>query len=88
MRYLFLIELFGFIGLVWFMGRMHRRGVLTEQFFALSSLTYISLFLLTAFLLAPLTFDILLIWVIITAVLWVIGYPFARWIYRQAIPPR
>ncbi len=88
MKYLFLMEVFGFIGIMWLMGKMYRRGMLTEQFFAVLSFTYISLFLLTAFLLAPLSYGILLIWVIITAVLWIVGYPFARWVYRQVIPPK
>jgi hypothetical protein len=88
MKYIFLMEMFGFFGLIWLMARMYKFRKLTEQFFAILSLTYISLFLLTGFLMVPPTYVDLFIWAIITILVWLIGYPFAKWIYRQMISPK
>jgi len=88
MKYIFLMEMFGFFGLIWLMARMYKIGKLTEQFSAILILCYLSLFLLTVFLLVPPTYVDLFIWAVITILVWLIGYPFALWIYRQIIPPK
>ena len=85
---MFYIEIFGFFGVIWLMANMQRRGKLTEQFFAIMSLSYISLFVLTAFLLAPPKYEFFLIWAVITMIFWILGYPSARWLYRQLFPPK
>ena len=88
MKYLFLAEVFGFVGIMWLLGNMYKQGKLTEQFFAILTLTYISIFLLTGFLLVTPTYVDLIFWAILTILVWLIGYPFARWIYRQVLPPK
>ena len=75
-------------GLVWLMARMYKLGKLTENFFVILILTYISLFLLTLFILVPPTDLDIFIWAVITIIVWLIGYPFGRWIFRQLLPPK
>lgn len=82
------MEAFGFFGLIWFMARLYSLGKLTEQFSAILILCYISIFLLTGFLLTPPTYVDLSVWAIVTILVWVIGYPFSRWIYKQLFPPK
>ena len=82
------IEIFGFFGMILLMANLQKRGNLTEQFFAIGSLSYISLFMLTAFLIAPISLEVTLVWVLVTIIQWIIGYPFARWLYRQMFPPK
>jgi len=82
------IEIFGFFGMILLMANLQKRGNLTEQFFAIGSLSYISLFMLTAFLIAPISLEVTLVWVVVTIIQWIIGYPFARWLYRQMFPPK
>jgi len=82
------IEIISHFGMLMFMGNMQKRGKLTEQYFALVQVAYLNLYTLTGFLLAPATFEVILIFAIITIIFWVLGYPFARWVYRQMFPPK
>jgi hypothetical protein len=88
MVYLLYFELLVYFGLLWHMGFMRQKGSLTEKYFAIMQLAYISLFILTGFLLAPPSLGILWTLLVTIAALWAIGYPFARWLYRQLFPPR
>lgn len=77
------IEIISHFGVLMYMGVMQRRGKLTEQFFALVQVGYSNLYVLTGFLITPLTLKITMAFITITILLWVLGYPFTRWIYRQ-----
>ncbi len=80
------IEIISHLGMLMYMGIMQKRGKLTEQFFALVQVGYFNLYVLTGFLIGPVTFKVTIALVVVTIILWVLGYPFARWIYRQVFP--
>jgi hypothetical protein len=82
------IEIISYFGVVWYMGIMQKRGKLTEQYFALIQVGYISLITVTGFLLAPMSLEVTFTWVVIMIIYWILGYPFARWLYRQLFQPR
>jgi hypothetical protein len=86
--FMLFIEIISHFGMLMYMGIMQKRGKLTEQFFALSQVGYFNLYVLTGFLLTPLTLNITITFVVITIILWILGYPFARWIYRQLFANR
>ena len=81
--FLLCVETISYIGMLIYMGILQKRGKLTEQFFALSQLGYLNLYMLTGFLISPLTPKVTLVFLLLMIILWVVGYPFARWLYRQ-----
>ena len=93
MRMILNIEVICYFGLILFQIILAVRGLLTEQLFALLQVAFISLIMITAGLDAnlssphPYPFG-LLTGSIGTIVFAVIGYPIARWIYRQVFPPK
>lgn len=86
--YIIYAEIICYFGMIWLMATMQKRGTLTGNYFALAQLIFVSLFVLTGSLLAPPTYCITLIWAAITIIIWLVGYPFARWLYRQIFPQR
>jgi len=82
------IEIISYLGVIWLMGAMQKRGKLTEQFFALVQIGYISLFTLTGSLIGSVNLQVTIVLAFITIIYWVLGYPFARWLYRQMFPPK
>lgn len=86
--FIFIIEIISHFGMLLYMGIIQKRGKLTEQFFALVQVGYFNLYILTGFLITPVTSRVTVVFVLITIILWVIGYPFARWVYRQMFPSK
>jgi hypothetical protein len=82
------IEIVSYFGVIWFMGVMQKRGRLTEQFFAIVQVGYISVITLTGFLVGSLTWQTIVALVVIIIIYWILGYPFARWAYRQLFSPK
>ncbi len=88
MRLLLAIEIIGYFGELGLQAYWGIRGLLTEQRFALLQVATISLILITANLYYAepgYPFGVL-VGSIATLVFMVVGYPVARWLYRQVFP--
>ena len=85
MKIILAMELIGYIGMIWIQGRWYKRGELTANRFAIFQVTYLSLFILTGFLAISETFESTIVGIILSILVWVIGYPIARWIYKQMV---
>jgi hypothetical protein len=89
MKYLLLLELIGYYAIILHQRSLYRQGKLTANYFALLQVAIWNLMLITgAFALSEsfnLWFAVILL--VISIIGWVIGYPFARWLYKQ-LPPR
>ncbi len=85
-----IIEVIGYFGILALQGFWYARGELTEQRFALFQVASLSLIMITSviFSSSPEYPFGLLAGSIGTIVFAVIGYPIARWIYRQVFPPK
>lgn len=83
MRLLILGLMFGFFGVIWFLKRLQKRGELTERRFALVVVTYWSLFTISVFLMLSAESTGIIIGAVLSILWYVLGYPMARWIYRQ-----
>lgn len=87
MRYILIAELIGYLGIIWLQGIWYKRGELNENKFALFQVTYFSLFILSGFLYYS-SLEYIFTGVTLSILSWVIGYPVARWVYRQVRPPK
>lgn len=87
MRYILIIELIGYFGIIWLQGIWYQRRELTENRFALYQVTYLSLLILTAFVYYS-SVEYVINGAILSTLCWIIGYPVAKWIYRQSFPPK
>ncbi len=93
MSQLLVIEVIGYFGVILLQIFWGIRGMLTEQRFALFQVAPLTLIMITAGLDAylssphPYPFGLLAL-SIGTIVFAIIGYPIARWIYRQVFPPK
>ncbi len=88
MMFILFSEIIGYFGIIWIQSIWYVRGELTENRFALFQVAYWSLFLMTAFLTISTTLEVTIMGVVLSLLCWVIGYPMARWIYRQVFPPK
>jgi ABC-type Fe3+ transport system permease subunit len=88
MMLILFVEIVGYFGLLWLQATWYKNGQLTESRFALFQIAYWSLFTITAFLAISTTSEVTIIGIIVAVLLWVLGYPMARWIYRQVFPPK
>jgi hypothetical protein len=89
MKEILIVEVIGYFGvillqIIWFV-----RGELTEQRFALFQVATLTLIMITAgldaYLSSRYTFGLVMV-SIGTIVFAFVGYPIARWIYRQVFP--
>ena len=80
---LFIFEIIGYAGVIWILGTWKKNGELTPNRFALFQAGYLSLFILTAVLAISTTPEVTLIGVLLAGFWWVIGFPLAKWVYRQ-----
>ncbi len=90
MRPIIIIEVICYFGVILLQIFWGIRGVLTEQRFALFQVASLSLIMITVGLFdySP-EYPFGLIAISIAVFLfWIIGYPMARWIYRQVFPPK
>jgi len=93
MAQILMIEVIGYFGILALQGFWYARKELTEQRFALFQVAPLTLIMITAGLDAylssphPYPFGLLAL-SIGTIVFAIIGYPIARWIYRQTLPPK
>ena len=90
MRLMLIIEIVGYFGILALQVFWAIHGILTEQRFALFQVGSLTLIIITVglFNYSP-EFPFGLIAISIAVfLLWVIGYPMARWIYRQIFPPK
>ena len=78
------VEMVGYIGILLLQGIWYKRGELTENRFALFQVAFWSLFTLTAILAVSTTLELTAIGITLSVMWWMIGYPLARWIYKQA----
>ncbi len=85
MAVLLVVEGAGYLGMLWLQASWRRQGVLTANRFALFQVAFLSLFVLTVSLIAVPRMDGKLIGTVLSLLLWPIGYPFARWLYRQVL---
>jgi ABC-type Fe3+ transport system permease subunit len=81
-------EIIGYFGIIWLQGIWYKRGELTENRFALFQVAYWSFFIMTAFLAISTTVVVTIMGVVLSLLCWIIGYPMAKWIYRQVFPPK
>ncbi|NOH04307.1 MAG: hypothetical protein HND47_21205 [Chloroflexi bacterium] len=87
---LFVVNMIGLFGICIYFALMRRANQLTENRFALLSVAYLSYFLVSSIGSMPdadpeTSIEFIFILIVLT---WVIGYPVARWIYRQFFPPK
>ena len=76
------IGYFGMIGVqIWW----KKRGELTANRFALLQIAFWSLFVILALLAFPISNKYTFIAIGFIIVLWIGGFPFARWVYKQFI---
>ena len=90
MRILLLIEVVTYFGLLALQAYWQVRGILTDRSFALFQVAQISLIMITAglyYAVPDYPFG-LAVFVVATAAFTALGYPIARWIYRQVFPPK
>ena len=91
MREILIIEVICYFGIILLQIIWGVRGELTEQRFALFQVAPLTLIMITAgldaYLSSPYPFG-LVVGSIGTIVFAIIGYPIARWIYRQVFPPK
>jgi hypothetical protein len=88
MKQLLIIEVIGYFGIILLQSVWAARGELTEQRFALFQVASLTLIIITVVLFSyssPLGF---LMGSIATTIFAILGYPIARWIYRQVFPPK
>jgi len=89
MKIMLLIEVVGYFGVLALQAIWFIRGELTEHRFALFQVAALTLIMITAglgtFLSSHYTFG-LIVGSIATIVFALIGYPIAKWIYRQVFP--
>ena len=93
MRYVLIIEIIGFFGVIGYLKVLQKRGLLTENRWSISITTYTSLLVGTVSLysstnpegLFPPTSKGLLIAYALSLLWWIIEYPIARWVYHQII---
>ncbi|MEW6402319.1 MAG: hypothetical protein AB1649_11000 [Chloroflexota bacterium] len=88
-----IIEVAGYFGILALQGFWHARGELTEQRFAIFQIAPLTIIIMTAgldaYLSSPQPYPFgLLAMSIGTIIFAVIGYPIARWVYRQIFPPK
>jgi len=93
MAQILIIEVVGYFGILALQVFWHVRGELTEQRFALFQVASLTLIIITAgwdaYLSSPHPYPFgLLAMNIGTIIFAIIGYPIARWIYRQVFPPK
>lgn len=90
MKLLLIIEVIGYFGVVGLQAYWGVHRVLTEQRFALFQVGSLTLIMITAVLYyARPDYPFGLVAGSITTLLFaIIGYPIARWIYRQVLPPK
>jgi ABC-type spermidine/putrescine transport system permease subunit I len=87
MKILLVCEAIGFFGITRLQATWKRRGELTETKFALVSIAYWSLLTMTAILTTSTTLNSIFVGSIVGLIWWLLGYPLARWIYRQFFRP-
>jgi hypothetical protein len=93
MGQILIFEVLGYFGILLVQVFWHVRGELTERRFALFQVSSLTLIIITAgldaYLSSPRPYPFGLIAISIgTMVFAVMGYPIARWIYRQMFPPK
>ncbi len=93
MKFLIIIEVLSYFGLLFLQVFWGIRGILTEQRFALFQIAFLSLILITvgmdAYFSSPHPYPFgLLVGSVSTIIFASIGYPLARWVYRQIFPPK
>ena len=88
MSQILLIEIICYFGIIVLLPILAVRGILTEQLFALLQVAPLTLILITALLnySSPGYPFGLLAGSVGTIVFTIIGYPIARWLYRQLFP--
>jgi riboflavin transporter FmnP len=89
MKFLMICDLLCFPGVIWFLMKMKKKGTLNDKRWGLIVVSY---FQLTAIVFyndgtspMELTIASVLGFVGISLILWVISYPFARWVYREMV---
>lgn len=71
---------FGTIGVqIWW----KKRGELTANRFALLQITYWSIFVILTLIAVPISNEVTFIALGLIILLWIGGYPFARWVYKR-----
>jgi len=93
MKQILIIEVIGYFGVILLQSIWAIRKELTEQRFALFQVASLTLIMITAgldaYLSSPTPYPFGLVTGSIGPILFaIIGYPIARWIYRQASPPK
>jgi hypothetical protein len=90
MRLMLIFEIIGYFGILALQIFWAIRGILTEKRFALFQVASLGLIMITAVLYYsspkfPFGF---VTGTIATVIFFIIGYPIARWAYRQIFPPK
>lgn len=90
MQQLLVIEMIGYFGILFLQLVWYSRGELTEQRFAIFQVASLSLIMITVVLFSssPEYPFGLLAGSLGTILFTVIGYPIARWVYRQVFPSK
>jgi hypothetical protein len=83
MLYLLFIEIVGYFGILWVQGAWYKHNELTENRFALLQVAYFSLLTLTGTLMVSTTSVVTFLGIGLALLWWIVGYPLARWVYRQ-----
>ncbi len=86
MKLVILCLVVGFFGVILFLKGLQKHGELTERRFAVVVVTYWSIFTISSFLILSTTSTGIIIGVVLSSLWYVLGYPMARWIYRQVFP--
>ena len=90
MQQILVIEVLGYFGILLLQSIWAARGVLTEHVFALVQVASLSLIMITVVLFSS-TPDYpfgVLVGSMGAIIFSAVGYPIARWIYRQSFPPK
>lgn len=85
---LLLFEIISYFGLIVVQISWKKRGELTANRFALLNVSYLSVFIITAFLAISISYEHIIMFVGLVIIWWIGGIPFARWVYRQFFPDK
>ena len=83
MIFAFMCTIIGYLGIIRTQRRWYKRGELTQGRFVLFQVPIWSLLVLTGILMISTTFKGIMIGAVLSVMCSIIGYPTARWIYRQ-----
>lgn len=85
LKILISLVILGYFGMVGVQVWWKKRGILTVNRFVLLQIAYWNLFVILALIAFPVSNNYTFIGIGLIILLWIGGYPFARWVYKQLI---